>query len=294
MTQELLGHEIKRCDSIGQPWPAEAKGRVLAALTDVALAMQTAKETVIGREEAEAAIQHEDRAWLLGAALDARLLREDGAQVTFEHQLFQEYFAARRSGGSGSRPVAGRLLPGRRGLVGSARVAGDLGDPGRAAGRRRRRPQPRDALAGGAEPGGGAGGCPAQRRGLQTKDVEPESRRLLADSAWAKTTEAHPYGRAAAYRVLGVLDADDRKGVGVLPPDANGIALPDIDWVSIPGGGLHLPEGRTGCPSGNAAALRDRSLPGDLGPVPGLCGRPWRLQQRGLVGGARQTKRQAR
>lgn len=43
--------------------------------------------------------------------------------------------------------------------------------------------------------------------------------------------EPDPYRRAAMGRVLGLLDADNRKGIGV---DAEG--LPDIDWVEIPQG----------------------------------------------------------
>lgn len=45
------------------------------------------------------------------------------------------------------------------------------------------------------------------------------------------TLEPDPYRRAALGRVLGLLDLDDRKGIGVT---ASG--LPDIDWVDIPEG----------------------------------------------------------
>ncbi|MBN2305672.1 MAG: formylglycine-generating enzyme family protein, partial [Anaerolineae bacterium] len=61
--------------------------------------------------------------------------------------------------------------------------------------------------------------------------VQPETRAALVDNAHAKTGEANPVGRAAAYRVLGVFDADARSGIG-LGPDG----LPDIDWVEIPAG----------------------------------------------------------
>ena len=254
LTQNLLDNEIKRCTAIKQPWPVDAEDRVIAALTDIALAMQVAKETVIGREAAEAAIAHEDRAWLLGAALDARLLREDGEQVTFEHQLFQEYFAARQlleDLEAGRRPdgyfqagegwwdphvwretwvILGELLG--DGAAGPNRVARWLAE---------------------VSPEVGLEVVLRSGAGFGPQDVEPETRRLLADSAWAKAEEPHPYGRAAAYRVLGILGADDRKGVGVLPPDANGIVLPDIDWVPIPGGLFRYQKGED--------AARDVTLP---------------------------------
>ena len=186
-------------------------------------------------------------AWLLDAALDTRLLREDGSQLAFEHQLFQEYFAARNlqedleagrspakhfQAGAGwwdphvwreTWVILGELLGG--GAAGPNRVARWLAD---------------------VSPEIGLEVILRSDAGFQTKDVELESRRLLVDSAWAKTTEAHPYGRAAAYRVLGLLDADDRMGVGVLPSDANGIRLPDIDWVVIPGGDFTYQQGEPG------------------------------------------------
>ena len=89
--------------------------------------------------------------------------------------------------------------------------------------------------------------------GFGPQDVEPETQRLLVDSAWTKTEEPHSFGRAAAYRVLGILGADDRKGVGVLLPDADGMSLPDIDWVPIPGGAFTYQKGEQGA--------RDVTLP---------------------------------
>ena len=185
LTEVLLDHEIERCSTIKKPWPADAKDRVIAALTDVALAMQNAKETVIGREAAEEAIRYEDRAWLLCAALDARLLREDGEQVSFEHQLFQEYFAAKQLWEdleAGRRPdgyfqagagwwdphvwretwvILGELLG--DGAAGPNRVARWLA---------------------GISPEVGLEVVLRSGAGFGPQDVEPETRRLLVDSAW--------------------------------------------------------------------------------------------------------------
>ncbi len=44
-----------------------------------------------------------------------------------------------------------------------------------------------------------------------------------------------PEARAAIGRALGLTGWDNRKGVGIVR-DASGVALPDIDWVEIPGG----------------------------------------------------------
>jgi len=44
-----------------------------------------------------------------------------------------------------------------------------------------------------------------------------------------------PRARAAIGRALGLTGWDNRKGVGIVR-DVNGVVLPDIDWVEIPGG----------------------------------------------------------
>ncbi len=67
--------------------------------------------------------------------------------------------------------------------------------------------------------------------GLTLADVEPETRAALVASARAKAADRDPRGRAAAYRVLARLDADDRPGVGLRPD-----GVPDIAWVRIAGG----------------------------------------------------------
>jgi formylglycine-generating enzyme required for sulfatase activity len=47
--------------------------------------------------------------------------------------------------------------------------------------------------------------------------------------------DADPKARAAVGRALAIADWDNRKGVGTFR-DRRGVALPDIDWVEIPGG----------------------------------------------------------
>lgn len=47
--------------------------------------------------------------------------------------------------------------------------------------------------------------------------------------------DPQPQARAAVGRALGLLDLDNRKGVGTVR-DRSGVLLPDFDWVEIPGG----------------------------------------------------------
>ncbi|MHB8625491.1 MAG: formylglycine-generating enzyme family protein [Aggregatilineales bacterium] len=71
--------------------------------------------------------------------------------------------------------------------------------------------------------------------GLTLTDVTPETKTALLTSAETLTSERDPRGRAAAYRVLGVFDADHRPGIGLR---ADG--LPDIVWCSVKGGSFTM------------------------------------------------------
>lgn len=66
-------------------------------------------------------------------------------------------------------------------------------------------------------------------------DLDPTTletlRQTIIENVDAKKIVSDPIERAAAYRVLGIMDADDRPGIGLR---ADG--LPDIDWVEIPAG----------------------------------------------------------
>ncbi len=58
--------------------------------------------------------------------------------------------------------------------------------------------------------------------------IDDRTREILLKHAQNTKTIDNPIGRASAYRVLGMFDADDREGIGVKD------GLPDIDWVTIP------------------------------------------------------------
>ena len=80
--------------------------------------------------------------------------------------------------------------------------------------------------------------------GRKVTDLTPEAKQALIDGAWMRSTEENPIGRAAAYRVLGHpdIDADQRPGVGTYVR-ADGVKLPDIDWVHIPAGDFSYQKG---------------------------------------------------
>ncbi|MHB8629946.1 MAG: formylglycine-generating enzyme family protein [Aggregatilineales bacterium] len=65
--------------------------------------------------------------------------------------------------------------------------------------------------------------------------VTSETKRVLIASAKALTTERDSRGRAAAYRVLAVFDADKRPGVGLRSD-----GLPDILWCPVKGGAFTM------------------------------------------------------
>ena len=78
--------------------------------------------------------------------------------------------------------------------------------------------------------------------GLEIADLSEIARQALIESVHTKTNELNPVGRASAYRVLGLFDADKRKGVNVIIQD--GIKLPDIEWVTIPAGEFTYQDGK--------------------------------------------------
>lgn len=66
---------------------------------------------------------------------------------------------------------------------------------------------------------------------LDLDNLASQTQKVIVDSANAKAGHKNPVHRAAAYRVLGYMKADNRPGVGV---DANGI--PDMVWCDVPAG----------------------------------------------------------
>lgn len=70
---------------------------------------------------------------------------------------------------------------------------------------------------------------------LNLDDLDSQLRHSIIQSAYDKSSEANPIGRAAAMRVLGYLDADKRDGLGLL-----GNQLPDIKWCPVPAGSFFM------------------------------------------------------
>ncbi|MCB9126685.1 MAG: SUMF1/EgtB/PvdO family nonheme iron enzyme [Ardenticatenales bacterium] len=224
----LLGREAKLAAKRGEPW-AEGRSETLqGALVEVARAMQAANGTVLSRQETVVAVAEDEG--LIANAVAANLLVDNGSEIRFAHQLLQDYFAL--------RILLEKMEAGES-------AAGFFGDAWWEAGIWRE-----TVVMLGEFLGEGAAGpnrvarwlAPASPEvalemilrngaGLTLDDVEAATRDALLDSAHAKRSEANPHGRAAAYRVLALLDADDRRGIGV---DERG--LPDIAWVPVEGG----------------------------------------------------------
>lgn len=224
----LWAREAKSAAQRGRPWPDQARAE--RALQAVARAMQQAGGTVLPRTQAREAIDASDADALLDAALAANLLAEQGDALRFSHQLVQEYFAAHNllaalAAGSDPAPLFGETWwePGvwRETLT----ILGEVMDE-RAVGANRAARWLAPAT-----PELALDVMLRHGDGLTLADVEPETHAALVAGAWGKQEEADPRGRAAAFRVLGRLGADDRPGVG-LHPDG----LPDILWCEIPGG----------------------------------------------------------
>jgi len=168
---------------------------------------------------------------MLKTAEDATLLEAAGAvQVRFRHQLFQEYFTALavRELLTAGGLDAGRLWPQgrwweRSGWEESAvLLAGLYSEDCTPVLRWLKDAQPEVAAQ-----------CVLES-GAEIDDREALFREL--HDAWLPRLtdveqEPQPEARAAIGRALGRLGLDDRKGVDL---DANG--LPDIDWVTVPGG----------------------------------------------------------
>lgn len=201
------------------------------ALAQLANAMQQYEAgTEITRTEAERILHNlpniDDPALLLRLASAARLL-DVGDTIRFTHQLLQEYFASEIMGGAmDGECLATDFWPPEEWWVPQGWeetaiiLAGVCGDPEGVA-RWIAPAQPEIAYQVLTECG----------IDLDLDALEPETRAALVSSARDKIGEANPVGRAAAYRVLALMDADDRAGIGLRDD-----GLPDIDWVEIPVG----------------------------------------------------------
>lgn len=92
------------------------------------------------------------------------------------------------------------------------------------------------------------------------KAIDPTTRQILLESAQPKLNEPNPIGRAQAYRVLGLFDADKRPGIGVIVKDQQATALPDLEWCEIPDGKFQF-SGQVDKFGGSKQEAKELSLP---------------------------------
>ncbi|RMF76106.1 MAG: TIR domain-containing protein, partial [Chloroflexi bacterium] len=238
----LLQRDRLLAEQVGAAWIDDALIR--NGLARIAYTMGT--ETEMPRSKADAILREHlpdvDHDLLLRLAMGASLL-DVGEQVRFTHQLLQEYFASLVLGedlDNGLDPVAywqagewWRPTGREETLI---ILAGVRGDP-EAVARWVAPAQPelaveilRDS------------GIP-----VALDDLDEMTRRAIVSSARDKTNEPNPIGRAAAYRALGLLGADDRKGIGVIAPPVGAqhavplqtSPLPDIEWSDEIAAGMY-------------------------------------------------------
>ena len=230
---DLLEREETNCKATGAAWIGALVFReVLARL---AFAMQQSETgTKITRREALTLIAQLhlelDSELLLRLGAAASLLQV-GEAVRFTHQLLQEYFASEVMGGAMDRHASpAQFWPAEnwwepQGWEETAIIlAGVRGDPPAVA-RWIAPAQPEVAYQA------------LTRSGIPVNlaELDTSTQVALIDAAIAKKAATHPIARAAAFRVLGHLRADNRKGIGLR---ADG--LPDFDWVHLLGGIFEL------------------------------------------------------
>ncbi len=230
---DLLAREEESCQTTGAAWIEATIQRDL--LAQLAFAMQQSETgTEVSRSEALTLIQQLhpelDGELLLRLGAAASLLQV-GEAVRFTHQLLQEYFASEVMGGAMDRresptrfwPVEKWWEP--QGWEETAIIlAGVRGDPPAVA-RWIAPAQPEVALQALTQ-----SGIP-----VNLAELDAPTRTALIGGGNAKQATPNPVERAATYRVLGHLRADDRKGIGLR---ADG--LPEFDWVQLPGGTFEL------------------------------------------------------
>lgn len=251
---QMLSREARAAARRGEPFPNVDD--VQAALVALARALQNAARTVITEADAVQAMMTEKtlkallgegdgvkpRAdTLLRAATDANILTRQDDDLRFNHQLLQEYFAAKvllelmeADEAENSYSRAAVLLGNTWWDAGVWRetivILGEfLGEGAVGANRVTRWLAP-------VSPEVALSAITRNGAGLTLDDAEETTREALIAGANRRKSEPNPLGRAAAYRVLGHpdIDADKRPGIGIIIRD--GVKLPDIDWVHIPAG----------------------------------------------------------
>lgn len=222
----LLLREEKAAKAIGAAWIDQTLIR--RGLAQVAYELN--KKTEMPLERAEAILRQHvpqaDGGLLLRLAMAASVL-DVGGEVRFTHQLLQEYFASE---------VLGALMDAKTDPATIWKPENWWTPTGRE--------ETAILLAGvrGAPQAVARWIAPAQPElateilrqpdfGLDLSKIADETRAAILSSAKRRLGVANPVERAAAYRVLGLFDADTRFGIST---GADG--LPEFDWVDIPVG----------------------------------------------------------
>lgn len=223
---ELLAREEHTSQLNGSPWiPTSVIAQELSGL---AFAMQRNKSgTEISVAKAQELITSEvDATLVLRIAASASII-ELSSTVRFTHQLLQEYFASGVLGRSlDEGKTASEFWPKSRwwrrsGWEETAVILAGLRDNPEEVARWIANANPEIALQ------------VLQKSGTRSVGIllDENTRKHVVTAAQNLSSEPDPVGRAAAYRVLGELGADERFGIGV---DSAG--LPQFDWVKIPAG----------------------------------------------------------
>jgi len=214
-------------------WTESTIARIKAALTQIAVAIQdTEQRTEVSAEAALTAAADSDAAELLRKAERATLIQYRDT-IRFQHQLWQEYFASftlLRAMENGESPArffgetwwnAGAW---RESLKFLLQVSGD---PAKVA--RWLAPySPEVALNVLPEAALLVANASKGETLSMPSDSAPSVRASLIAGANAHKNDGDPRGRAAAYRVLGRLGADERRGIGCIDN------VPDIEWCEVP------------------------------------------------------------
>ncbi len=225
--------------------PADERDALTDALAKLAFAMQTNPAatndqpeettssttlTVIAKAQAQALLD-ERQLYLAGSASILSI----GEQVRFTHQLLQEYFAAKFMDGEirADRLKAEEIWKPEKWWErtnweeAAVLLAGLYSNDCLPVVRWVAEANPEAAvqcvLRSGAE-------LPALSRDVLREQLRQQWLSRLTDLK----REPEPQARAAIGRALGLMDCDNRKGVGVI--ETNGVKLPDFDWIKIPAG----------------------------------------------------------
>lgn len=236
LVDKLLERDRKAAMAVGAKWlPDEV---IRDGLARIAFAMGGGTELAVNEVERILIELGDEVSLLLRLATGASLI-EVGEAVRFTHQLLQEYFASEVLGALvDAKTDPQTLWPPENWWQPTGReetaiiLAGVRGDPESVA-RWIAPAQPELAVELLTQPD----------FGLDLNALDDSTRTAILTSAHAKTAESDPIPRAAAYRVLGLLNADDRLGIGIIPLSSVGtrhassaVFIPDLDWVEIPGG----------------------------------------------------------